>query len=318
MFGRWIRGASFAIAMAAASGAASPATPQATAPIAAPAKAQITVLNDAFGRDPSMTKDWGYSLLIEIGGKRILFDTGNSGDVLKANAKAKGVDLTKLDFVVMSHRHSDHMGGLAYLLSVNPRVKVYAPLEAFGVYGGFELPATFPRADETLDKSERYFDGNREGTWKMGTAWPGHDFQTVDKTTQIAPGVHLIALTSDKPGTLELRELSLAIETVDGLVLVVGCAHPGIDNIAKAAAAINPRIHLVAGGMHLLVAKDPEVEAMVKTLHDTYRVEFVAPGHCTGELTFSALKKAFGDHYVYAGVGTVLALGAVPRAVESR
>jgi 7,8-dihydropterin-6-yl-methyl-4-(beta-D-ribofuranosyl)aminobenzene 5'-phosphate synthase len=216
----------------------------------------------------------------------------------------------------MSHRHSDHMGGLAYLLSVNPQVKVYAPLEGFGVYG-FELPATFPRADESLDRSERYFDGNREGKWKMGTAWPGHNFQTVDKTTQIAPGVHLIALVSDKPGTLELRELSLAIETADGLVLVVGCSHAGIDNIAKAAAAIDPRIHLLAGGMHLLVAKDADVQAMVASLHDTFKVEYVAPGHCTGEVTFGALKRAFGDHDVYAGVGTVLAMGAVPRAVAS-
>ena len=151
----------------------------------------------------------------------------------------------------------------------------------------------------------------------MGTAWPGHDFRTIDKTTQIAPGVHLIALVSDKPGTLELRELSLAIETPDGLLLVVGCSHPGIDNIVKAAVAINPKIHLVTGGFHLLVAKDPDIQAIVATLHDTYKVEYVAPGHCTGEPTFSALKKAFGDHYLYAGLGTVFALGPVPRAVAA-
>ena len=76
-----------------------------------------------------MQKDWGYAALIEYGGKRILFDTGNNGDILAQNAKAKGIDLSKLDFVVMSHRHGDHMGGLAYLLSVNPKVKIYAPKE---------------------------------------------------------------------------------------------------------------------------------------------------------------------------------------------
>ena len=87
-----------------------------------PSKAQITVLYDAFGKSSAMQKDWGYAALIEYGGKRILFDTGNNGDILAQNAKAKGIDLSKIDFVVMSHRHGDHMGGMAHLLSVNPKV----------------------------------------------------------------------------------------------------------------------------------------------------------------------------------------------------
>jgi 7,8-dihydropterin-6-yl-methyl-4-(beta-D-ribofuranosyl)aminobenzene 5'-phosphate synthase len=71
---------------------------------------QITVLYDAFGNAPAMQKDWGYSALVEYDGKRILFDTGNNPDILAQNAKAKGADLAKLDCVVMSHRHGDHMG----------------------------------------------------------------------------------------------------------------------------------------------------------------------------------------------------------------
>src|SRR5215469_3033074 len=89
-------------------------------------KAQITVLYDAFGQTSAMQKDWGYAALVEYGGKRILFDTGNNPDILAQNAKAKGIDLSKLDFVVMSHRHGDHMGGLGYVLSVNPKVPIYA------------------------------------------------------------------------------------------------------------------------------------------------------------------------------------------------
>jgi 7,8-dihydropterin-6-yl-methyl-4-(beta-D-ribofuranosyl)aminobenzene 5'-phosphate synthase len=76
----------------------------------------------------------GNAAFVEYGGKRILFDTGNNPDILAQNAKAKGVDLTKLDFVVMSHRHGDHIGGLTYLLKVNPAVKIYAPKKGFGVY----------------------------------------------------------------------------------------------------------------------------------------------------------------------------------------
>jgi 7,8-dihydropterin-6-yl-methyl-4-(beta-D-ribofuranosyl)aminobenzene 5'-phosphate synthase len=275
-------------------------------------KAQITVLYDAFGKASAMQKDWGYAALVEYGGKRILFDTGNNPDILAQNARAKGVDLAKLDFVVMSHRHGDHMGGMAHLLSVNPKVKIYAPKEGFGVYGG-DLPSTFYRKDASLPPEQRYYDGAPPETMRFGTAWPGADFQLIDRTTQIAPGIHLISLVSDKPGTLELRELSIALDTPDGMVIVVGCSHPGIDKIVEAAAKINPRINLVAGGFHLVVAKDDEIDKIATALRDTYKVGSVAPGHCTGEPTFAALRKAFGDRYLYAGLGTVFALGARPR-----
>src|SRR4029079_1857625 len=175
-------------------------------------RAQITVLYDAFGKSPTMQKDWGYAALIEYGGKRILFDTGNNGDILAQNAKAKGIDLSKLDFVVMSHRHGDHMGGLAYLLSVNPKVKIFAPKEGFGVYGG-DLPSAFYRKDTSLAPEQRYYDGVPPDVMRFGAAWPAANFQLVDKNVEIAPGIHLIALVSDKPGTLELRELSLALNT---------------------------------------------------------------------------------------------------------
>ena len=87
---------------------------------AAGSENRITILYDAFGKDPSMRKDWGFSALVEIAGERILFDTGDDRDIFAANVKAKNVDLTTLDFVVLSHRHSDHMAGLAHVLSVNP------------------------------------------------------------------------------------------------------------------------------------------------------------------------------------------------------
>jgi 7,8-dihydropterin-6-yl-methyl-4-(beta-D-ribofuranosyl)aminobenzene 5'-phosphate synthase len=268
-------------------------------------KTQITVLYDAFGDDSAMQKDWGYAALVEYGSTRILFDTGNNPDVLAHNAKAKGIDLSKLDFVVMSHRHGDHMGGLVHVLSVNPKVTIYAPKEGFGVYGG-DLPGAFYRKDPSLAPEQRYYDGSPPEIMRFGSAWPGANFRLVDKNTEIAPNIHLIALVSDKPGTLEMRELSLAINTPDGLVIVVGCAHPGIDRIVESATAINPRIHFIAGGLHLVVAPDSEIERIVTALHDRFSVEYVAPGHCTGEPAFTALKKAFGDHYIYAGLGTTL------------
>jgi 7,8-dihydropterin-6-yl-methyl-4-(beta-D-ribofuranosyl)aminobenzene 5'-phosphate synthase len=270
-----------------------------------PAQAQITVLYDAFGKDSAMQKDWGFAAFVEFGGKRILFDTGNNPDILAQNAKAKGIDLSKLDFVVMSHRHGDHMGGLTYLLRVNPKVLIYAPKESFGVYGA-DLPSSFYRKDPSLPPEQRYYNGAPPEIMGFGSAWPSANFQLIDKNTEIASNIHLVTLVSDKPGTLELRELSLVINTPEGLVIVVGCSHPGIDKIVESATAINPRIHFIAGGFHLVVAPDSDIEKIVTALHDRFKVEYVAPGHCTGEPAFTALKKAFGDQYVYAGLGTTL------------
>ena len=255
--------------------------------------ARITVLYDAFGKDAAMTKDWGYAALVEINGKRILFDTGGDPEIFAKNVKAKGVDLTKLDFVVLSHRHGDHTSGVPYLLSANPKVKIYAPAEGLGGIFGTEVPSKFYRKDEALPADKRYYGGTPPEIVKMGTVFPVANIQLIDKTTELVPGITLIALVSDAPGTKELKELSLAINTVDGIVLVVGCSHPGIESIVAEAAKINPHIHFIVGGFHLVAAQDPAIERIATTLHDTYKVDYIAPGHCTGEPTFAALQKTF-------------------------
>ena len=100
---------------------------------AVPCRAQdkVTILYDAFGESKELTKDWGYSALVEHNGKQILFDTGNDAVIFEHNVKALGVDLTKLDFVVISHWHADHTTGLRYVLKVNPNVTL-RPEGTFG------------------------------------------------------------------------------------------------------------------------------------------------------------------------------------------
>jgi 7,8-dihydropterin-6-yl-methyl-4-(beta-D-ribofuranosyl)aminobenzene 5'-phosphate synthase len=305
-----------ALLFAAALGGAAAMFAPATTAIAEP-NSQITILYDAFGTYAAMKKDWVFSALVKVAGKRILFDTGNDPDIFAANVKAKGIDLTNIDFVVLSHRHSDHMAGLNYVLSVNPTVKIYAPREGFGIYGS-SLPSSFYRKDETLPPEMRYYDGRPPEVMKFGTAWQGASIELIDKTTEIVPGITLIALVSDAPGTRELKELSLAVNTSDGVVLVVGCAHPGVEKIVEAARAISPKIHLIAGGFHLVVAVDEVITKSVAALKDTFKVEYIAPGHYTGEPTFAALKQAFGDRYLYAGVGTSLPLGPSTGSVGRR
>ena len=293
-------------------------TPTATATAAAAESARITILYDAFGKDATMTKDWGYAALVEINGKRILFDTGDDPAIFAKNVKAKGVDLTKLDFVVLSHRHGDHVSGVSYLLSANPKVKIYAPKDGLGGIFGSDVTSKFYRKDEALPAEKRYYGGTPPEIIKLGTVFSGANIQLIDKTTELVPGITLIALVSDAPGTKELKELSLAINTADGLVLIVGCSHPGIEGIVAEAAKINPHIHFIAGGFHLVTAQDPVIEKIATALHDTYKVDYIAPGHCTGEPTFAALEKTFGDHYLYAGLGTTLDLGANPRTASDR
>lgn len=94
---------------------------------------RLTILVDAFGEQPKLHQDWGYAALVEYGGKRILFDTGNDSAGFEENVRRLGVELTRLNAVVISHRHGDHTAGLRYLITVNPRVKIYVPDdEAFG------------------------------------------------------------------------------------------------------------------------------------------------------------------------------------------
>src|SRR5947207_10830948 len=233
---------------------------------------RMTVLYDAFGKSSPLKKDWGFSAFVEYNGKRILFDTGNNADTFGQNVKALGIDLKKLDFVVISHRHGDHTSGLNYLLSVNPGVRIYAPKEGFGVFGA-ALPGTFYRSDTTLPSRMRYFDGHPPAELTFGTAWPTAHFVWVDSVTEVAPGVSIIPTVSQKPGTLELRELSLALRTPNGLVLLVGCSHPGIETIVEASTRVADHVYLILGGLHLVITPDAEVERVAMALHDHWHVD---------------------------------------------
>jgi 7,8-dihydropterin-6-yl-methyl-4-(beta-D-ribofuranosyl)aminobenzene 5'-phosphate synthase len=288
--------------MSAAAIGASPAYAESSA-------AQITVLYDAFGPTSTLKKDWGFAALIEYGGKRVLFDTGNNAEIFAHNVAVKGIDLRQLDFAVISHRHGDHTSGLNHLLKVNPAVKIYAPQENFGVFGA-ALPGTFYRRNESLPSDMRYFDGRPPETLRFGSPWPEGNFTWIAKTTEVAPGFHLILLNGTWGADLEVKEVSLAIDTPDGIVLIVGCSHPTIEKIVEAAkSAINKPIHLVLGGTHLLQAKDDQISSIATSLRDNWSVRYLAPVHCTGEPAFAILKETFGDRYVYAGLGTTLLLG---------
>src|SRR6516225_7332556 len=267
------------------------------------ADGRATILYDAFGKAENLKRDWGFSVLIEYSGEKILFDAGNNAEIFADNAKAMHVDLKDLDFVVISHRHGDHTSGLNYLLKVNPGVKIYAPAELFGLFGS-TLPKGFYKTVDTLPNSMRYFNGAEPEAFSSGSPWPEANFVSVDSTTEVAPGIFLIPTISNVKGTLELRELTVAINTPVGLVLIVGCSHPGIEEVLSTASAMNSHVHLLLGGLHLVKTPDAEIERLTYALHDKWRIDRIAPGHCTGEPAFAKLKQVFGDSYLYAGLGS--------------
>ena len=274
---------------------------------AAETPSRVTILYDAFGKNPALTMNFGFAALVEYGGKRILFDTGNNAAIFEHNVKALGVDLRNLDFVVISHRHADHTSGISYLLQVNPKVKIYVPDELWGLFA--RGPKNdFYRKDASLPVEMRYYGGHPPEVLEGGTPWPGANFVPVSQKTEVAPGMFILASVSTTPGTLELRELSLAIKSPEGVILIVGCSHPGVEHILGEASSVDPHLNVLFGGLHQVQTPDAELERLARALHSQYKLERVAPGHCTGEPGFAALKKAFGENYVYAGVGTVIEL----------
>jgi 7,8-dihydropterin-6-yl-methyl-4-(beta-D-ribofuranosyl)aminobenzene 5'-phosphate synthase len=279
-----------------------------------PARAEsphrVTIIVDAFGDVPAVHHDWGFAALVEYGGKRILFDTGNDAAVFARNADALGIDLTRLDFAVISHRHGDHTDGLRHLLAVNPKVTIYVPDDEY--FGG-AVPATFfERPVTSLPARMRYFGGRVPAVVGHGTPWRGAHFVAVPAELEVAPGMRVVRNAAAEGSFASLPELSLVIDGPAGQLVVVGCSHPGIETILRSTGAPRRPVDLVVGGLHLVTANDAQIERALGVLRTDMQVKRMAPAHCTGEPAFAALLRAYGDQYLYAGAGSVVDLPVRP------
>jgi len=134
------------------------------------AQNQVTILYDAFGPPSALKMDWGFVALIQYGGRQILFDTGNNAKIFEHNVKELGVDLKRLDAVVISHRHGDHTSGLNYLLQVNPGVKIYAPVA--GAYFNGKAPLSFLEREQGLPPNMTYYRNSSPEVLVTGSPWP--------------------------------------------------------------------------------------------------------------------------------------------------
>jgi 7,8-dihydropterin-6-yl-methyl-4-(beta-D-ribofuranosyl)aminobenzene 5'-phosphate synthase len=267
---------------------------------------RITVLYDAFGERQDLRQDWGFAALVEHNGRRILFDTGNDSEFFRHNVETLHLDLTELDAVVISHRHGDHTDGLRYLLEINPDVQILVPDDEY--FGGPTPAAFFRNPVDSLPTRMRYFGGRVPEVIPHGSPWKHARTMRIRAQTEIAPGIRVVSNVSRGETFRETPELSLVIDTPEGQILLVGCSHPGIEQILESVSARTRAVRLLVGGLHWVPLSQPEVERLSRSLRDEWKVTAVAPGHCTGEPGFAALSKHFGEQYVYAGVGTTIRL----------
>jgi 7,8-dihydropterin-6-yl-methyl-4-(beta-D-ribofuranosyl)aminobenzene 5'-phosphate synthase len=228
----------------------------------------IVYNNVAF--DKKLTLSWGMACVIEGMEKVILFDTGGDGDILLANMKSMGIDPEDIDAVVLSHIHGDHTGGLASFLAANSDVTLY-------------VPSSFPEdfKGRVKAKSARVIE--------------------VSASVEICDRVY----TTGELG-IGIKEQALVIKTEGGLVMVTGCAHPGVVHMVKRALELfDSDMYLVTGGFHLGSASENEIKKIITELKN-YGVKKVGPSHCTGERAIKRFKEAWGKTFVDAGCGAVI------------
>jgi 7,8-dihydropterin-6-yl-methyl-4-(beta-D-ribofuranosyl)aminobenzene 5'-phosphate synthase len=265
----------------------------------------ITILYDGITRHPDMKPDWGYAALVEFDGRRILFDTGNNADILSANCAALGVELTKLDFAILSHRHWDHTAGLTRLLQINPTLPINVPADEFFWN---DTPRNFFVQGTGLPVHYHYFAGEVPGSVPHGTPWQQANLRVVDKPIWMGSRTLLLPVKPG-PGTADpMNELSLALVTEEGVTLIVGCSHAGIERHIAALHDELPAepLRRIVGGLHLLGLKEEALSATVQNLVETGAELCI--GHCTGEVAFSALLQKAPEKMIYAGAGECLVL----------
>ena len=231
---------------------------------------QILIVYDNNSLKGDLTPAWGFSCLIVLPPHHILFDSGGDPSILLRNMHEMDIDPEKIDTVVLSHGHGDHVGGLSGFLRYQHRITVY-------------IPRSFPNS------------------FKEEVGLMGADVKEVDGSMMIHPGVY----TSGELGG-GLKEQSLVLKTCQGLVIITGCAHPGIVEIVTHVRELfEENVYLLIGGFHLMDKSPKELREIAKKL-DKLRVKRIAPCHCSGDTARNFFKQYYGDNNISCAAGLVV------------
>jgi 7,8-dihydropterin-6-yl-methyl-4-(beta-D-ribofuranosyl)aminobenzene 5'-phosphate synthase len=231
---------------------------------------RISVVYNNVAFSDEMELDWGFSCVIRSPGRVILFDTGGNGRILLKNMAALGINPREIEAVFLSHEHGDHIGGVTEFVRQNPKVSIYVP------------KCFFPSLHEKV---------KNPSTKIIPVRGPNRLYENIYSTGEM--------------GTW-LKEQSLVLDTSKGVVVITGCAHPGIVNIVrKAKELVHKDVYLVMGGFHLLNKNASEIDRVIRGLKDM-GVQKVAPSHCTGEEAILQFKKAWGENFISGGCGAQL------------
>lgn len=250
---------------------------------------QITVLYDNYTLSEGFRTGWGFSCIITGTEKCVLFDAGANADLLLENMDKLQVRAQDVDLVVISHDHPDHTGGLYSFLSRNSNVLVYLP-----------IPGSNTRLIAHSEELAR------------GVKSRGAKVQIPDGPLQICEGVHVAGLPMitgwvDAAGQpiVGPAEQFLVLDTDKGLVVITGCAHPGIVEIVqKAKQMLNKDVYLVFGGFHLLDQSDSQIQSIIREFREL-GVQKVGASHCTGDKPIELFKQEYREDFVPIGVGRI-------------
>lgn len=267
-----------------------------------------TLIENMPDEEGKLLAEHGLSLHIEFDGKRILFDTGQTGDFVK-NAEDLGIDLKNLDDIIISHGHYDHSGGVMTLLS-----EIEKPLPFYVGEGFFA-----PKYKQLSDGSYRY---NGNPFTEQDLPAEKTDLRRVRKnvtylTDKILlfknfPAVSGFEHKNDKfvlpqgDGYVVdafCEEIALGLRTSKGLVLVAGCSHVGICNILQAVTErVKDPVYAVLGGTHLMEADGDRLQKTMEVFRK-YKVQCVAVSHCTGEQGIALAKETFKEQFILNNTG---------------
>ena len=231
----------------------------------------IVVVFDNYPHRKDLKTSWGFACVVRGAEKTILFDTGGDGTVLMGNLRKMKIDPQGIDTVMLSHAHGDHTGGLRAFLGANPEVEVFMP-KSFPESFKAEVKATGAKVIEVSTAREIC-----AGAWSTGEA-----------------GSSII-------------EESLVLRTNLGLILITGCAHPGIVSIIEKAKEFfeGDDVLLAMGGFHLRSESDAVLRKNI-SLFKEIGVRRAGPSHCSGDRTRELFKKEYGKDFVQIGAGSVI------------